>query len=356
VQSDSYPRLICLWRGRIVLSGISKDPRNWFMAAQGDPTNWNYAPDEPAATQAVAGNSPRGLGLIGDVVTGLAPYSDDVLFFGGANSLYMMRGDPMAGGQIDLVSDGIGMAWGKAWAKDPYGVLYFVSNLGGVYRVVPGERPVRISQQIDQFLRQSSNTESLFTMVWDDVAQGLHVFATPLTTATAAPAAQHVFWEGRSNAWWLETFTTNEHNPLATHVFGGNSTADRVALIGSFDGYVRSFSASSGTDDGVTIPSEVWIGPMLTKDFDELQIKDVQAVLGSDSSGVTWAVHVGRTAEDALASTAVASGTWQAGRNLLDPVRRAGHAAYVKITGTNPWAMEAVRARVEALGKVRRRG
>ena len=85
-------------------------------------------------------------------------------------------------------------------------------------------------------------------------------------------------------------------------------------------------------------------------------LKDVQAVLAEDSGDVTYEVFVGTTAEEALASEAVESGTWSAGRNPVSFVRRAGHAVYVKISSQERWAMENIRARVAARGKVRRRG
>ncbi len=106
----------------------------------------------------------------------------------------------------------------------------------------------------------------------------------------------------------------------------------------------------------MAISSKVLIGPLLTKDFDEMLLKDLQAILGTGSGNVTWSVFVGATAEGALASVGTLPGTWSAGRNLLSLVRRSGHAIYLQITSTNQWAMESIRARIASLGKVRRRG
>ena len=74
---------------------------------------------------------------------------------------------------------------------------------------------------------------------------------------------------------------------------------------------------------------------------------------------VPQAVYVGVTAEAALASSPVATGTWTASRNLTVPVRRAGHAIYVKLSSnvnTSQWAMEEIRCRLAVRGKVQRRG
>lgn len=353
VDSDNNtPRLICTWRGRIVLSGLIKDPQNWFMSAVSDPTDFDYSPQYITPTQAVAGNNSP-LGFIGDVVTCLIPYSDDVLIFGGDHTIYMMRGDPMAGGQIDLVSDIIGMAWGQPWCKDPYGNVFFVSNRMGVYHFVPGQQPVRISQPIEKLLLDIDTGSNSIRLMWNDRFQGFHMFVTPL----AAPGSTtHYFYETRTGAWWQDTFGDTDFNPLACVVVDGNLPGDRVPVIGSWDGYVRAISPDATDDDGTAISSDVWIGPMLTKDMDEIFLNSLQAVLGASSGQVTAGIYTAATAEEALDATASETLTWTAGRNLTDLVRVAGHAVYIRITATTAWQLESVRAELEARGLVRRRG
>ena len=350
-SSGNKPRLICTWRGRTVLSGLKLDGQNWFMSAVGDPTNFDYAPTNVTPTQAVVGNNSP-LGLVGDTVTALVPYTDDLLYVGGDHTLWQIQGDPMAGGQISLVSDAVGMAWGNAWTKDPYGAVYFVSNRTGVYRLQPGQGPpVRISQQVEQLLAQIQTSLVAIRMLWDDVEQGFHLFVTPLTVG----ATTHFFWEQRTNAWWTDVFATNSINPLCCVAFDGNTLNYRIALIGCQDGYVRCFQQAAVTDDGTAMASAVVLGPILTRDLDEVLLKDIQGVLGATSGNVTWSVYVGATAEQALASTAVATGTWGPGRSFNTPIRRAGHALWVKVSATGYWAMEEVRARIAGQGRVRRR-
>src|SRR4030095_9145280 len=116
---------------------------------------------------AAAGNNSLA-GFVGDVITALMPYNDDVLIFGRDHTIYLMNGDPLGGGQIDLVTDAIGVAWGKAWCKDPYGAIYFMSNRTGIYRMVPGQQPLRISQQIEQYLLDLDMGTNVVTLIWDD--------------------------------------------------------------------------------------------------------------------------------------------------------------------------------------------
>jgi len=357
-SAGNKPRLICTWRGRIVLSGLLLDPQNWFMSAITDPNNFDYSPTSTTPTQAVAGNNSP-LGTVGDVVTTLIPYTDDVLIFGGDHTIWMMKGDPMGGGQLDLVSDTIGMAWGIPWCKDPYGTVYFVSNKTGIYTLIPGQSPVRISQAIEQLIAELDTGANTIRMIWDDRNQGCHVFITPTAQAVSlanAGTVKHLFYEQRTGGWFQDNFANPQHNPLTVCTFDGNLPGDRVPLIGSWDGYVRSIDPEVSTDDGWPITSEVLIGPILSKDMDTILLKDLQGVLGETSGEVTWEVLVGPTAEIAISQPAVESGTWEAGRNLSSFVRSADHAIWVRISSTNAWSLEQIRARVALTGKVRRRG
>ncbi len=351
-SAGNKPRLICTWRGRTVVSGLVKDPQNIFFSAVSDPTDFDYSPASVTPTQAVAANLSN-LGLVGDVVTALIPYSDDVLLIGCDHHFYRLTGDPMLGGQIDLVSDAIGCAWGEAWCKDSSGNVFFMSNRMSVYRLSPGSPPVRISQAIEPLLSAVNTGTKTIRLIWSDRDQGLHVF---ISTTAAAGSNTHYFFEARSGSWWQDGFANNGHSPLVACTFDGNTATDRVVLIGSWDGYVRYFDQDADDDDGTSIFSSVTLGPILTKDLDDVMFKEAQAVLGTASGDVTFNVHVGATAEAALASTSVLTGTWAGGRNLSTLIRRAGHACYIKLNASTPWAMEVIRCLIGTAGKVRRRG
>ena len=349
----NLPRLICTWRGRIVLSGLLRDPGNWFMSKVSDPFDFNYAPDVPVpADAAIAGNVAQ-QGKPPDVITALIPYSDDILILGMDHSIALFRGDPNYGGAIDHVTDSIGIAWGQAWCMDPSGVVYFFSNRTGIFGFVPGNQPQRISTAIDPILLTIDTGLFGIRMIWNDKYQGLHVFVTLLMEPQDT---QHFFWEAKANAWWIDTFVDPNMNPLCCVAFDGNLQEQRVALLGGWDGYVRSIDSDATDDDGEVINSEVWIGPFLTAYNDSVMLKELQAVMASDSGDVAMAVYVGQTAEEALDSTPVVNGTWSAGRNLTNLVRRAAYASYVQMLSVQTWAMESIRCIVDPQGKVRRRG
>ncbi len=302
------PRLICNWRGRVVLSGLVVGGQNWFLSRVSVPTDFDFAPTPSTSDQAVAGNDSP-LGLIGDVVTSLIPYRDDTLIVGGDHTIYQFAGDPAAGGSIYLITDSIGMAWGSPWCKGPDGTLYFVSNRTGIYAMQPGQGPPqRISQPIDSLLIPIDTGSNTIRLIWDDRFQGMHIFITP---TGAQAAATHYFWEQRAGAWWQDEFTNPAHNPLCVTTFDGNDPGDRRPLIGSWDGYVRAIDPTATDDDGTPIESSVMLGPVLTPNFDDVMLKDIQALLGESSGNVTFAIYIGRTPEAALSSNPVCvTRTW----------------------------------------------
>lgn len=351
-SANNRPKLICTWRGRVVQSGLLLDPQDWFMSRVDDPTNYDYAPVSPGPKDAVAGqNAPQG--LVGDVITALIPYSDDVLIFGGDHTLWMMRGDPLAGGSLDLISDSIGMAWGRAFCKDPYGNLWFVSNRTGIYTLRPGEQPVRVSQQIEATLQNIDTGTNSIRLVWDDRWQGLHVFVTPLS---APGVSTHFYYDQRNGAWFTDQFGNTNLDPLSLCVLDGNLPGDRAVLLGGWDGYVRKLDPSAVDDDGTSISSSVLIGPLVTPVYDDIQLDKVQGVLGVGSGNVTVQLLSGNTAEAALAATPLSVGTLSAGRGFTFPTRKSAGAHYLKLSSTVQWAMESLKVKLTTLGKVRRRG
>lgn len=351
-SENNAARLVCTWRGRTVLSGLLKDPQNWFMSRVSDPFDFDYFPPTLGeATVAIAGNNAP-MGLIGDVVTALIPASDDVLFFGGDHTIYAMKGDPANGGQVDLVSDITGIAFGEAWCKDPYGNIYFFGAQPSVWMMSLSSAPVRISAPIEPLLQNIDTGNTIVRMVWDHRHQEVHLYLT----ASAAPAATtHFTWEYRNQCWQPDAFANTNLNPLCVVAFDGNLPGDRVVLLGGWDGFVRFIDHNATTDDTTPIASYVLIGPIMTQELDEMLLKDIQAVLATASGDVTWDVLSADTAEAAITTASSMTGTFSAGRGNNQPVRVAGHAIYIKLSSTNRWAMESIRTRFAGRGKVRRR-
>lgn len=348
-------RLLTTWRGRAVMSGLLKDPQNWFMSRVGDPFDWEYGPAVTTVSDPVAGNNTPRLGLIGDVVTALITVTDDVLTYGGDHTIFDMRGDPADNGQIDLVTDVTGIAFGQAWCKDPQGTVYFFGSKPSIWRRSGTGKPERISNPIEPLLQDIDTGNSIIRLAWDHNEQSIRIFVTPSDPADNALGTTHYVFETRTGSFWQDTFANTDHNPLCCCEYDGNDPDDRVLLVGGWDGFVRAFDPDAVTDDSTAIASSVLLGPILTQEMDEMLLKELQWILATASGQITWEVLSAATAEAAISASARVSGTAAAGRNNTQPVRVADHAIYVKITATTRWAMESLRAKFAGRGKVRRR-
>ena len=78
--------------------------------------------------------------------------------------------------------------------------------------------------------------------------------------------------------------------------------------------------------------------------------------MSSGSDAVTYGVHSADTLEGVLSATALATGTWSAGRNSPDRTRVRGAAHSVKVSNSTAglrWAIERVWASVLDAGEVR---
>lgn len=340
-NNNNTPRLICLWRNRIVLAGLPNDSSNWFMSAVGDATNFDYAPaGGPFQTQAVAGNNSIA-GQVGDVINALIPFDDDKLIFGGNRSIWQMTGDPMAGGQLDLISGITGMPFGKPWCIDPAQNIYFVGSRGGVFVMVPGSQPVRISTKtIDAVLEYLDYTKIIVRLAWDDLEQGLHLFLSPITPASGVT---HYWYDARNQSWWPDQFGSSNQNPLAICVLDGSVPSDRVILLGGMDGTIRKYDPTVSQDDGIVISNQVFLGP-----FYNVYIQEIQLTLAVNSLPVTVRVKQGPDAQTAIAAPYSWQGTFSTpGRNRSQNPMIYGNVVYFNVIGTGQMAIEQIIVRMK---------
>lgn len=344
------PRLIAMWRSRLVLSGLVGDEHNWFMSAVGDPLDWDYSPSPTVSTQAVAGNNSNA-GKVGDVVNAIIPCTAETLVFGCDHSIWVMFGDPAAGGRLTQLTDVTGMAWGVPWCKDPMGGIFFLGSRGGVYRMEGcSAHPERLtSDSIDEDLAEIDLTKTVARMAWNDREQGVHLFLTALDGSEST----HWFLDVRNKAWWPDRFASENHNPASVHVFDGDLADDRRILLGCYDGYVREWDIDAEDDDGIEIDAYCWLGPLRPgKALQASILRELQATLAEDSGPLRFEVFSGRSAEQALALEIPAShGQWSAGRNPSTLQGARGDAVFVKVSGScKPrWAFESLAARLDVL-------
>lgn len=340
-------RLITTWGGRLVMAGLPAEPHNYFMSAVGAPLDWDSTPDNPTPASAVVGDE-GDLGQLGGVITGLAPFNDDILIMGTDKSLLAMTGNPAQGGGVDVLEEGIGMAFGKAWCMDPNGRLFFFSSQGTIYSLDgPSSAPTPISQNsINPSLASINLNTNFVRMAWNEKQYGFHVFITPFT----AGAATHWFFDVRTQGWFKWVHAQNNHNPMSVLQFDGDAPADQKVLIGSEDGYVRLIDSTVSNDDGTAISSFVVLGPM-NYGGQPFIIKELQGHLDSNSSSMLYEFGVGDTPELAIANLAgvfTGDGTLAAGRSITVNPRQRAVWAFLKVGHTSsstPWAFELFRVR-----------
>lgn len=348
---SNKPKLIVTWRGRICLSGLPMEPQNIYFSRVNDATDWNDGPVSPAADDPLVLNASE-LGEVGDVITCLIPYSDDVLLIGCANQIWSLTGDPLYGGQLQRVTEAVGMAWGTPWCKDPAGTVYFMSSQAQIYTMRPGEKPVPISLRIRQELAKIDLAAVVVRLAWNEPRSELMVF---VTRKGMAQPTTHFCYEARTQSWWMDRLALDTFNPVAVLQWYGTTIRDRGVLIGSWEGTVRMLDEDSANDDGFDIESDVYFGPLMDREFNELLMTELQVIAGKDVSSLRWDLYRGRTAEEAFASESFANGVWEADQSTTEPVRCAGHSIYIRLRANRPWAIEALRVKMGAVGEARRR-
>jgi len=338
--------LICVYRDRLVLA----IDHLWYMSRAGNPQDWDYSPDTLDAQRAVAGLS-ADAGQIGESVTALIPFSDDYLIFGCANSLWVLRGDPAAGGRIDNLSYEVGILSGNAWCHGSLGEVYFLSR-DGIYMLEPGPMvaPQPLSRdKLPRELRELDPMHSRISMTWDPEERTVMIHATP-----------GIYWaySTRNGAFWEDSLNT-DHQPYSSLNFKTEVRGAAGAIYGCEDGYIRTLSPDCQTDDGYSIQSHVDYGPFrIAHDLNEGLMKVIEGTLAHASGPVLWGIKAGFGSEDAQRSEIIADGEWSGdGLQFTDRPRVRGGSAILRLSseGVLSWVVEKVMGIIGPAGRNRRR-
>lgn len=351
VQKGQVPQgcpLICTFSGRLFVAGQETAPHAWYACRQGDAQDWDYSQTDPqAACAGIATDDGTEAGKIFDAITALAPFSSDYLVMGCRNSLWVMRGDPGAGGVLDLLSTTVGIVSGDAWAMMPDGSLVFLS-VNGLYYLPPGAggfpQPFSTEVMPRELLGLDPNQYDVL-MSYDAEAEGIHLYVVP----KSGGAGRHWWVDWKSKSFWPVSLQL-DHHPTALFM-----RANGELILGCRDGYLRAYDLNAVTDDGEDIDSYVVYGPMRLSSnlMDEGLARELVGVLGDNSGDVTWSMHVGSTAGEALDGVARESGTWGPGRSMSAHPRARGMWGILKLSSTEPWQIEAAEMILRDGGKWR---
>ena len=304
----------CLYNGRAILSGDPEHPNQWFMSRQTNIFDFAYIAND--AQSPVKGDD-SDLGELGDIPRCLAPYKDDYLIIGCASSVWVIFGDPMAGGALREVSLTTGIFGAKSYCWDNNNNFYFWGN-NGLYRTqIPGT-PQCISQfKLPRLVKNEAASPSThrITLLYDNDRHGIVVAITVLATG-----ANSNYWydlnaldEQEIGGFFPESYATD--CAIYSGIYYNSNTASlKGLLLGNTDGYIRIFDDAIKNDvpaSGVeAISSYVCLGPIPMSGV--LQREGILAgidltVAGggiggsqSDSDDVDFKVYTARTSEQVL--------------------------------------------------------
>lgn len=368
-------RLIQAWRNRVVLARSDEAPGAWHMSRSGDPYDWNTFPTTPDTSQPHSGTTSRA-GQCPDSINAIVPFSDDTLWFGCDSSIWQMSGDPANDAVFDLVSDEIGMSFGRPYCKDDTGALWFFGSKGGLYttyetQISRGRQLLREVSQgaVRRRLENVDLSRYYVRLAYNYADDGVHVFVMPF--ANPGVLVDHFFYDKRTQSFHVDRFGTRPTDliqPTAVLMVDGDSPSDRAIMIGGADGRVRRWGKDGngqvpksdefdglGTSDK-PIDSYVLIGPLApVKDSSATAVAELTAILAPTHNGCDYELFSTDT-PDRLGS-ADYSNSLQAGRNATQLPRVSGDSIYLRLRNSRKderWAWEKGTVMLSFGGGIRR--
>lgn len=373
-DSDGNPKgfipvgrpLCILWRDRMVLAGGKYTPHLWEMSRQGNPLDFDYGSEPDDVGTAIAGQT-SDAGQLGEPITALIPHNNDCLIFGCSSSLWIMRGDPAYGGQIDNLSREIGVLTSTSWCRTPEDYLVFLSR-DAVSVMAPGcgSIPISISREkIPKELLNIDTTAYTISMAYDVRYRGIHLSVVSNSGSTDSKCffidLKLTMYGDAFNVAFFPVSFPSAQAPFVVHGRRNHASDYSSVVLGGRDGYLRRYSHDLDTDDGTNFTSYIYYGPIRASsdDFMDGMLHDIIADVGQDSGDVKCEVLIGETAETAYASTALSPAIyWRTnGLQYAQTIRRACRTFFLKISnGQNgvAWALEGLRCVVGGKGRQRK--
>ena len=305
----NFASLICLYRGRVVISGNKEYPFQWYMARQNHPFDFNYASND--AQTAVAGSN-ADAGELGDIITALIPYKDDYLVFGCGSQIWYLAGDPAAGGSLNELDLTTGIYGAQAWCFDNAGNCYFWGTNGIYKTTIPGV-PVNISRaHLPNLVKDEAVDSSTYriTLGYDPRRNGILITITKFSDNTHSNYFYDLLTQG--------FFPESSHANCAVYsqlFYLGDAPDYRRLLVGCSDGYVRYYDEDTKSDvladdTANAINAYCTWGPIkLARDDDfyglvtALEVITAGGASGgsqADSDNVSYNIFVADTAEELL--------------------------------------------------------
>ena len=365
--------LICLFNGRIVLSGNTYSPHQWYMSRQGNPWDWAYIANDAQSPVAGGDDDP---GEIGDIIRALIPFDTDRLIIGCANSIMQMRGDPMSGGVLGTLDSNVGVFGSRSWCFDGDGNLYFWGT-GGIYKCTKSggvlNRPELLTAvTLPNIIEDEGADPSThrITMGYDRRRLGIIISVTLLSSGSNS-----CYWfDLRTNGLFPESYPA-ACGAYSIYNYAANDPDYSGLLIGCGDGYIRTHVDTATNDDtGATNTAISSYCALPIKNLgqeEDLEGKLVSLTITTaggassgaftDTDGLSYELHAADDAETCLediidGATARESGTVTGtGRKNRIRKRVRARALGIKLynsTASQTWAVDEILGEVKKAGKL----
>lgn len=330
-------RGLSYWRGRMMLWRGVEDPTVVFGTAIDNPYDCDLSPVVRSGAEAVT--IP-----IGSPVNAFIPFDNDTAIVGTQTSIHIQTGDSAQAGNLDLVGDIQGIAFGEAWCKDPEGRVYAFGSRGGVAMVGPRGVESISEKRIRRRLEDIDLGTYFIRLVWNWRAGGLHVFLIPQGVGTGQSFGY--FWERRTNAWYRDEFPWWIYSARQVD---GDGIAERAVWIGNGEGNVCRFDETADNDDGHDLHWSVVGGPIRSAS------RRAQVIVSRPRFVFADALEGAKVALLASGSSelpAIESAEWALTPPLTDaaPIRARGGNVWWRLRGKGRMGFEEGSCMVEEFG------
>lgn len=338
-------RYIERWKDRVFLFGFSDDPSNWYTSAANDPFDWEIGTSRDYASS----GRKSAAGVFPGKLQAVIPYDENLCILGGDGQIRQLKGDPASSGDMDFVSDTVGIAAGRAWCKDGYGNVYFFGANGGLYRLTLNAPAERVSvNAIDERLLGVNTDAHIVTLHWDEVKQGVWVFLRP----TDGTNADSYFYSVRTNGFFPVRFASANYIPLTTTLLDHDSSMDQKILYACKDGYIRT-PVDGRTQDATNASSDddyeafYTLGPWTARQGVGMEAAiDRVDVMMADNSQANISILKGATAEGSVSGDVIWKETCSSEETTVYNPEVGGRALTMKIEPTDGQDMSIDRIRI----------
>lgn len=330
--SPTNCRIVAEWAGRLVLAGDTSTPHAVYMSRVGDPLDWDYTQTDVGAA---ANFTTLDGGNIGEKVTALISHNRECLLIGSTDSLHVVRGNPLDGGRLEILSHTIGPLSQSAWCKtDDEQTVMLTRN--GLYVMAPGcgAPPVPLSRQRipDSLIGIDTSTYEVH-LGYDSRFHGL------LIAVTSSGGGEYWWMDWETGGFWPLAFTEQE-TPHSLLRFDPLDATDASGLLVGGVGEIRRFDRTS---TGAIASAYLYIGPfkLSRTPFGKGLVQKMRCTFSANTNDTTGtiALYCAESGEAAYAAAVADTAHFKfsmtianQNNNHIAYPRVGGHAGVIKIT------------------------